>query len=240
MLFAKQSLLLINENGFDSRTDRKFTANFNRFDNAYRGNKFFENVNRDDNNRSKSKAYVVNEKNKIEITNEVKEIFFDNNVYYNQNLKYYNSNNFADDENDEKSKIHFVVAFTEFACRRYNKRFAFNNRLHLYLRTGCSRLQKLFSVANEFADNKNSRQKPFFASNNEFTSDENNRQKSFVRRKPFANTFYRKFFTNVFVFFIDVIKVTKTTDNVDNSKLFVIRSNVDVFQNVDIDFNYRD
>ena len=62
MLFAKQLLLLINENKFDLRTNQKFTTNFERFEKVYRDNKFFENVNRDDNNRSKNKIYVINKK----------------------------------------------------------------------------------------------------------------------------------------------------------------------------------
>ena len=62
----------------------------------------------------------------------------DDDVYYNKNLKYYNSNNL---KNENDFVIHFVVLILifafEYTCRRCDKTFAFNNRLHFHLRTNC-------------------------------------------------------------------------------------------------------
>ena len=64
----------------------------------------------------------------------------DDDVYYNKNLKYYNSNN---SKNKNDFAIHFIVLTSMFAfkytCRRCDKTFVFNNRLHFYLRTKCFR-----------------------------------------------------------------------------------------------------
>ena len=69
----------------------------------------------------------------------------DDDVYYNENLKYYNSNN---SKNENDFTIHFVVSTStfvfEYTCRCCDKTFAFNNRLHFYLRTNCFR--QLFFV----------------------------------------------------------------------------------------------
>ena len=64
----------------------------------------------------------------------------DNDVYYNKNLKYYNSNN---SKNKNDFVIHFVILTLtfvfEYTCRCCDKTFAFNNRLHFHLCTNCFR-----------------------------------------------------------------------------------------------------
>ena len=140
--FEKQSLLLIDENAFDSSKTQKFSANADRSDNVYRDR---------DNSRFKDRVYVINEKDekKYEIEAVISEINDD--VYYNDDLNYYDSDNSEDDENDEKSEVHFVASSTfVFVCRRCNERFSFNNQLHDHLRIDCSRLRKSFT--NQFTN----------------------------------------------------------------------------------------
>ena len=64
----------------------------------------------------------------------------DDDVYYNKNLKYYNSNN---SKNENNFAVHFVVLTSmfvlEYTYRYCNKTFAFNNCLYFYLRTNCFR-----------------------------------------------------------------------------------------------------
>ena len=71
---------------------------------------------------------------------ESKNLNVNDDVYYNKNLKYYNSNN---SKNENDFVIHFVVSTSTFVfkhtCCCYDKTFAFNNRLHFYLRTNCFR-----------------------------------------------------------------------------------------------------
>ena len=210
MLFAKQSLLLIDENEFDSQKNQKFSTNAERSSNVYRdynGNK----------SRFKKRAYVVNENEKKNI-NEIEKIFHkvDDNVYYNENLKYYYSNNYNENEKPKSSTIHFVaLSSTTFVYRQYNKQFAFNNQLHLYLRINCFCIQKSFVDVNNI-------------------------------KKSFANTFLITLLItlliallNAFVYFtkLSSIDVTKIFNN---KKLFIIRFNVNVFKNVNINYNFRD
>ena len=71
-----------------------------------------------------------------------------NDVYYNNNLNYYDSNNLKNENlNDEKLKTYFVALILTFVfvCRRCNERFIFNKQLHNYLRINCFRLKKFFT-----------------------------------------------------------------------------------------------
>ena len=194
--FAKQSLLLIDENAFDSRKNQKFSINVERFDNVFRDRNF----------RIKNRIYVVNEKKNRLHEKNIFEI--DDDVYYIENLKYYNSNNRNFHfENDEKFIVHFVVfSLISYVCRQYDQQFFFNNRLHVHLRIDCFHMTKFVEI------------RKFFAKSND-------------------NKFSFKFivyFTKVF--FIDVTK----TFNVKNFKSIIIRFNVNVFKNVDNDYDFRD
>ena len=141
--FEKQSLLLIDENAFDSSKTQKSSTNVDRSDNVYRDR---------DNSRFKDRTYVIDEEDEKKY--EIEAVIFEINddVYYNDDLNYYDSNNSEDDENDEKSKAHFVASSASvFVCRRCNERFSFNNQLHDHLRIDCPRLRKSFT--NQFVTN---------------------------------------------------------------------------------------
>ena len=142
--FAKQSLLLIDENAFDSRKNQKFSINAERFDNVFRDRNF----------RTKNRAYVVNEEKKKENTLHEKNISeIDDDVYYTENLKYYNSDNQnSHSENDEKFIAHFVAfSLVSYVCRRCDQQFLFNNRLYAHLRTDCFHMTKLVEIKKSFA-----------------------------------------------------------------------------------------
>ena len=98
-----------------------------------------------------------------------------------------------------------------FVYRRYNKQFVFNNRLHFYLRINCSRMQKLFVDINNI--------EKFFANALSIT---------LLIALLNASAYFTKFFS---------INVTKIFNN---EKLFVIRFDVNVFKNVDINYDFRD
>ena len=108
---------------------------------------------------------------------------------------------------------YFVVSTSAFAleytCRRCNKTFIFNNRLHFHLRSKCFR-QSFF--INKLVTNNYSSKVLFY--------------------------FIKVSFTKVF--FIDVIKVTNTFVSFKIDKSTVIRFNVDVFKNVDTEYEFRD
>ena len=121
LLFAKQSLFLIDKNASNSSKNQKFSTNVDRFDNVYRNR---------DNSRFKNKTYVIDEKDEKKYENENVVFEIDDDVYYNNDLNYYDSNNSKNENlNDEKSKTHFVVSILAFVfvCRRCNERFTFNN-----------------------------------------------------------------------------------------------------------------
>ena len=133
--FTKKPLLLIDDkNGaFDSRKNSKFFLLVE-----------FGNVRSDNNSNKKNRfrfkrAYVFDEEKKKN-DYESKNSNVDDDAYYNENLKYYNSNN---SENEDDFAAHFVVSTSvfvfEYICRRCDKTFAFNNRLHFHLRTDCFR-----------------------------------------------------------------------------------------------------
>ena len=130
--------MLIDESEFDSQKNQKFLTNVKRFNNVYRDCN-------DNKSRFKKWTYVINENEKKNI-NEIKKKFHevDNNVYYNKNLKYYYSNNNNENIKFELSIYFVVFLLVTFVCRRYNKQFVFNNRLYLYLRINCFRIQKSF------------------------------------------------------------------------------------------------
>ena len=196
--FAKQSLLLIDENASDSRKDQKFSINAERSDNVFRDRNF----------RTKNRVYVVNEKKKKKNTLREKNISeIDDDVYYIENLKYYNSNNQNfHSEDDEKFIAHFVVfSLISYVYRRCDQQFFFNNRLHAHLRTDCFHMTKFVETKKLFASNDSE-----------------------------SNFKFIVYFTKVF--FIDVTK----TSSFNNFKSIVIRFNVNVFKNVDSDYDFRD
>ena len=147
----------------------------------------------------KKKKNTLHEKNIFEI---------DDDVYYIENLKYYNSDNQNSHfENDEKFIAHFVVfSLISYVCRRCDQQFFFNNRLHAHLRIDCFHMTKLVEIRKSFAKSNNS---------------------------EFSLKFIA-YFTKAF--FIDVTK----TFSVNNFKSIVIRFNVNVFKNVDNDYDFRD
>ena len=203
--FTKQSLFLIDENTFDSRKIQKFSTNVERFDNVNRD---------DDKSRFKNKIYVINEKNENEY--EIEEFSqLNDDAYFNDDLKYYDSNNLI---NDEKSEAHFVFSTSiEYVCRRCKRRFSFNNRMHVHFRIDCFRLQKFFDNENFFSNVFDNENLQFFA--NVFDNE---------NWKFFANAYFTQ------TSFIDVIKAI----NID--KFTMIRFDTNVFKNVDIDYDFRD
>ena len=100
MSFAKQFLFLIDEKTFVSQKNQKILTNVERFDNINirDENRFF--------NRFNKKTYVFDKKNDFDEFDYTFEI--DDNVYFNENLKYYNSNHFVDDK--KKLVAHFVTS----------------------------------------------------------------------------------------------------------------------------------
>ena len=118
---------------FDSRKNSKFFL-FVGFDNVKSGN------NNNKKNRFQFKRVYVFDEKKEKNDYESKNSNVDNDVYYNENLEYYNSNN---SKNENDFITHFVVSISmfvlEYTCRRCDKTFAFNNRLHFHLRTNCFR-----------------------------------------------------------------------------------------------------
>ena len=149
--FTKQSLFLIDENTFDSRKIQKFSTNVERFDNVNRD---------DDKSRFKNKIYVINEKNENEYEIE-KFSQLNDDAYFNDDLKYYDSNNSI---NDKKFKTHFVFSTSvEYVCRRCKRRFSFNNRMHVHFRIDCFRLQKFFDNENFFSNVFDNENLQFFA-----------------------------------------------------------------------------
>ena len=171
----------------------------------------FDNVKSSNNSNKKNRfqfkrVYVFDEKEKKN-DYESKNSNVDDDAYYNKNLKYYNSNNL---ENENDFATHFVVSTSVFAfeytCRRCDKTFAFNNCLHLHLRTKCFR--QLFFV-NKLITNNYSQMLSFY----------------FIE-------------VSITVFFIEVIKIINF--NTKNFKSIVIRFNVDVFKNVDTEYDFRD
>ena len=73
---------------------------------------------------------MINEENKKKYENEAVVFEINDDVYYNDDLNYYDSNNLKNENlNDEESKTHFVALILTFVfvCRRCNKRFIFNN-----------------------------------------------------------------------------------------------------------------
>ena len=131
----------------------------------------------------------------------------DDDVYYNKNLKYYNSNN---SKNKNDFVVHFVVLTSMFAfeytCCRCDKTFAFNNRLHFHLRTNCFR-QSFF--VNKLITNNYSQMFSFY----------------FIE-------------ISIAIFFIEIIKIISF--NIKNFKSIVIRFNIDVFKNVNTEYDFRD
>ena len=180
---------------FDSRKISKF------FSFAESDNVRFDNNNNKKNRFRFKRVYVLDEKKKNDY--ESKNSNVDDDVYYNENLKYYNSNN---SKNENDFAIHFVVSTSvfilEYTYRCCDKTFAFNNRLHFYLRTNCFR-------------------------------------QSFFVNKLITNNYSQMFsFYFIEASFIEVIKTTNA--NIKNFKSITIRFNVDVFKNVDIEYEFRD
>ena len=130
--------MLINDKNvaFNSRKNSKFFSFVKRFNNVKSNN-----INNKKNQFQFKRVYVFNKKNDYKLKNSN----VDNDVYYNKNLKYYNSNN---SKNENDFAIYFVVLTLMFAfkytCRRYDKTFTFNNCLHFYLCINCFR--QLFFV----------------------------------------------------------------------------------------------
>ena len=113
---------------FDSRKNSNFFLFAEKSDN-----------NIDKKNQFQFKRVYVFDKKKKKNNDKSKNFDVDKNVYYNKNLKYYNSNNL---KNENNFATHFVIStsvFVNYICRRCDKTFAFNNRLHFHLRTNCFR-----------------------------------------------------------------------------------------------------
>ena len=136
----------------------------------------------------------------------------------NENLDYYNIEKNFHEKNEIFVNFTFeVVKISRFRCRRCRKTFSFNNNFHRHLRDECS-------IQNYFVD----------VSNISFS-----------------------FSINQSFFFIDVIKKSSTIDTAvfdnmlstfntiviaifdDIFNVIIIHFNVDVFVDVDIDYDFR-
>ena len=191
----KKFLLLIDDKNaaFNSRKISKFFS-FVEFDNV----KFDNNNNKKNRFRFK-RAYVFDKKKDYESKNSN----VDDDVYYNKNLKYYNSNN---SKNENDFAIYFVASISifvfKYTCRCCDKTFAFNNCLHFHLRTNCFR-------------------------------------QSFFTNKLITNNYSQMFsFYFIEASFIEIIKTINIS--IKNFKSIIIRFNVDVFKNVNIEYEFRD
>ena len=206
--FEKQWFQIIDENASDSRKDQKSSRNVERF---------ADNNRQDDNNnaRQKNRIYVVDEDDENEIIDEsyAKDFHDDQNVFYSQNLIYYDSNNEFDDLENDTVAAHFVVFTSTIKCRRCHKTFDFNNQLHTHLRIDCQTLRKTFTA---------------FVVEVSFTAVIKTISMSIEIELTSTDVLSK---ISNFNFF----KESKSID----SKTSIISSNVNVFKDFDIDFEFR-
>ena len=133
MSFVKQSLQLIFESESDSKNQTR-----TKFDSQTSEERF-------DNRADKIRAYVVDEKNELELEKNFHEKQNQEQENYHvddENLTYYES----DSQNDEETVnfISSVLATTSKSrCRHCKESFSFNNNLHQHLRVSCSALVKI-------------------------------------------------------------------------------------------------
>ena len=194
----------------ENASDSRKNQKFSR--NAER---FADNNRSDDNNnaRQKSRVYVVDEENENETIEKSTDFNNNQDAFYSQNLNYYDSNYEFDDSENDILATHFVISTSAIECRRCHKTFEFNNQLHVHLRIDCqTELRKTFTAL--VVEVSSTAVIKAFSMSIVIETSANSLSKisaSLVRSKS-----------------ADLIKTS------------VISSNVDVFKDLDIDFEFRD
>ena len=208
--------MFIFENTFDSKNQTRQTN---------------EKFNERDEKNFKRKTYVLNKFKKKKIQKLVEKKFLVDNdnqsrqIYYFENLDYYNSNHF--NQNNDSNKFvnnHFILSII-VKYRRYQKKFSFNNKLYLHFR-------------NDWYFNANARLRKIFVKSSRLSKIA---IKFVDLRKIFTIIVYAK--TNF------IIKITKITSIVVNSIIInsivvtiilIVFFDINSFKNIDTSCDYRD